>query len=106
VGIIQLFVDGKRAIGSYVKVFTIPKGSKRTDGKAKYYVDGYTDIAGQFKYGLTDLQLIEEFALLAITEVGAVVRYAAPPKAKTENGLFRKRSSSSSSASSDGSDSS
>lgn len=69
-----------------MKVFTLPKGTKRPETKgSRYYVDGYTDIAGKFRYALTDIQLIEEFALLAITEVGAVVRYATPPRVKTED---------------------
>lgn len=83
-GVIQVFVDGKRSPGSYVKVFTTRKGVKRPTSDSKYYVDGYTDIAGKFKYGLTDLTLIEQFALLVITEAGAIVKYTPPPRVKSE----------------------
>lgn len=54
-----MFVDKQRAPGSYVKVFTTRKGVKRPTNDAQYYVDGYTDIAGKFRYALTDLQKIE-----------------------------------------------
>jgi len=48
-GLLQVFYDGKRQPGCYVKVYS--KGSKGT----KFYRDGYTDITGKFKYALADL---------------------------------------------------
>jgi hypothetical protein len=57
-GVIQVFVDSNRAPGCYVKVFTLKKGITRPSSNGQYYVDGYTDIAGKFRYGLTDLQRI------------------------------------------------
>lgn len=83
-GVVQVFVNSVRASGCYVKVFTLPKGVKRPSSNGQYYVDGYTDIAGKFRYGLTDLQKIEEFALLIITAIGAVVKYAVPGKVSEE----------------------
>lgn len=49
VGSLQVFFDGKKQSGCYVKVYS--NGSK---GK-KFYRDGYTDITGNFKYALNDL---------------------------------------------------
>lgn len=43
--------------GAYVKVFNILKGDKKAK-KAIFYVDGYSDITGKFKYALSDLSSI------------------------------------------------
>lgn len=48
-GLLQVFYEGKRQPGCYVKVYsTGTKGSK-------FYRDGYTDITGKFRYALADL---------------------------------------------------
>ncbi len=48
-GTLQVFYDGKKQTGCYVKVYST--GSKGN----KFYRDGYTDITGKFKYVLADL---------------------------------------------------
>jgi len=63
---VQIFTEGKRAPASYVKVFSVRK-EDRKGKKAIFYVDGYTDITGKFKYALTDLSVISSFALLIVT---------------------------------------
>jgi hypothetical protein len=98
-----VFVEGKRAPGSYVKVFTIPKGAKRPTNEGRYYVDGYTDIAGKFRYALTDVHLIAEFALLVITDIGAITKYASPPSSNGQEERKRRKYSSSSGSDSDSS---
>ena len=76
-GIIQVFGDGKRIPGAYIKVFNTSK-SKKDNGK--FYVDGYTDIAGKFKYALSDLKTIGQFSILIVTDLGSVVKLVNPPK--------------------------
>ncbi len=70
--------DGKALSAVYVKVY-----AKQKDGAVKFYKDGYTDLRGRFDYAslsTDDLDRVERFALLVMSEEhGAVVREAAPP---------------------------
>jgi hypothetical protein len=43
-------------------------------------VDGYSDIAGKFKYAFSDLNSIEKFGLLIVTNIGSTIKFVAPPK--------------------------
>ena len=65
--------------GVYVKVY-----ARRGDGSVKFYKDGYTDLRGRFDYGTlstSDLDDVQRFALLFVSDDGAaVLREAAPPK--------------------------
>ena len=66
-------MDRRRAIGSYVKVFS------RSNGDTKFYRDGYTDMTGTFRYALSDLDNISDFSILVCTEKGGVVQRVKPP---------------------------
>jgi hypothetical protein len=63
----------------YVKVY-----ARMTDGRTRFYKDGYTDLRGRFDYAslsTNELDFVDRFALLVMSEEnGAVVREAAPPK--------------------------
>jgi hypothetical protein len=63
----------------YVKVY-----ARMTDGRTRFYKDGYTDLRGRFDYAslsTNELDFVDRFALLVLSEHnGAVVREAAPPK--------------------------
>ena len=99
---VQIFADSKRVPGAYVKVFNVPKGDRK-GGKAIFYVDGYSDITGKFKYALSDLSSIEKFALLIVTDIGSIIKFVAPPK--TNPDADKKRPRNNSISSSDSSDS-
>jgi hypothetical protein len=60
-GTLQVFVCKKRAVGSYVKVFS------DNDRKKAFYRDGYTDMTGTFKYAMSDLDGIKEFSIFVST---------------------------------------
>lgn len=60
-GLIQVFIDGKKCPGCYCKVY------QNKHGEHKFYRDGYTDITGTFKYALSDLDGITEFAVLVVS---------------------------------------
>lgn len=49
------------------------------NGQNKFYRDGYTDITGTFKYALADLEGVTQFAILFVTDYGAVVERVKPP---------------------------
>lgn len=66
-------MNKKKAVGAYVKVFVL-----KAQG-SKFYRDGYTDMTGSFKYALSDLDGINEFAILALTEKGGVIERVKPP---------------------------
>jgi len=70
--------DGTALPAVYVKVY-----ARQRDGTVKFYKDGYTDLRGRFDYAslsTDDLDRVERFALLLLSEEhGAVVREAAPP---------------------------
>lgn len=72
-GLAQVFLNNKKQPGCYVKVYKI-KG-----GVYSFYRDGYTDITGTFKYALTDLEGVSEFAILFTTENGSVIQKVKPP---------------------------
>jgi hypothetical protein len=92
--------------GAYLKVFSIFEGDRKTK-KAIFYVDGYSDITGKFKYALSDLSSIEKFALLIVTDIGSIIKFVAPPKTNPDSDKkrIRNRSVSSSFSSSSGSSS-
>lgn len=48
------------------------------NGSNKFYRDGYTDIAGKFKYALSDLEEISEFSILFLTDYGGKVEKVNP----------------------------
>ena len=72
-GTIQVFVNKKKKPGAYVKVFS------KNRIISKFYRDGYTDITGTFRYAMSDLEGIEQFAILVETERGGCVNTAKPP---------------------------
>jgi hypothetical protein len=65
---------------TYVKVYA----RMTTDGRIRFFKDGYTDLRGKFDYvslSTSDLDGVENFALLVMhDEHGAVIREATPPK--------------------------
>ncbi|MCD4825088.1 MAG: hypothetical protein K8S55_10800 [Phycisphaerae bacterium] len=70
---------GKALPKVYVKVY-----ARMTDGTAKFYKDGYTDLRGRFDYTSLNTNVInhiKKFSLLILSDThGAVVREAAVPK--------------------------
>ena len=70
---------GKAVPGTYVKVY-----AKMSDGKVRFFKDGYTDLRGRFDYTSLNTNELEDTARLAVLILsdtfGAVVREAAPPK--------------------------
>ena len=62
----------------YVKVY-----ARHHDGSVEFYKDGYTDLRGRFDYASVstdDLDHVEKFALLIMSDdAGAVVRETPPP---------------------------
>ncbi len=72
--------DGAKAVAkAYVKVY-----ARGTDGRVKFYKDGYTDLRGRFDYtslNTNEIDRVSRLAILILSPVhGAVVREAAPPK--------------------------
>lgn len=63
----------------YVKAYARLRG-----GQVRFYKDGYTDLRGRFDYvslSTDDLDRVERFALLVLSDDhGAVIREAPPPK--------------------------
>lgn len=72
-GVLQVFYEGKKLAGCYCKVYQMKRG------EIKFYRDGYTDIAGCFKYALANLDGISGFSVLAMSEHGGVTVGAKPP---------------------------
>ena len=70
--------SGKPLSAVYVKVY-----ARHTDGTVEFYKDGYTDLRGRFDYASVstdELERVEKFALLIMSdEAGAVVRETPPP---------------------------
>jgi hypothetical protein len=62
----------------YVKVF-----ARMSDGRVRFYKDGYTDLRGRFDYAslsATDTPRVARYAILVLSdEHGAVIREVAPP---------------------------
>jgi hypothetical protein len=69
----QVFVDNKRKPGCYCKVYQM------RNGESKFCRDGYTDITGTFKYALTDLTGVTQFAILFVTDRGSLIERVRPP---------------------------
>lgn len=76
-GVAVVYVDGKPRPGAYVKVYA--KGKE-----TRFYKDGYTDIQGRFKY-VSQLDDVEKFSLLFITDKGGVTKFARTP---SKNGVL------------------
>jgi hypothetical protein len=70
--------SGKPLSAVYVKVY-----ARHTDGSVEFYKDGYTDLRGRFDYAsisTDDLDNVEKFAVLVMSDdAGAVVRETPPP---------------------------
>ena len=70
---------GKAMPKTYVKVY-----ARGTDGRVRFYKDGYTDLRGRFEYAslsTNDLDNVDRFSVLVLSDTeGAVVREVAPPK--------------------------
>ncbi len=49
VGMLDVFINKKKGVGVYVKVFATKREGKQ------FYRDGYTDMTGSFKYALSDI---------------------------------------------------
>jgi hypothetical protein len=62
----------------YVKVY-----ARQRNGSVEFYKDGYTDLRGRFDYAsisTDDLDRVDKFAILVISDDdGAVVRETPPP---------------------------
>lgn len=71
--------NGKPVPKAYVKVY-----AQMSDGRVKFYKDGYTDLRGRFDYAslsTSDLDQATKFSILVLSEAnGALVREATPPK--------------------------
>jgi hypothetical protein len=71
---------GARATAAYVKVY-----GRDSNGKAFFYKDGYTDLAGRFDYASVstdDLGRTKRFAVLVVDAEGGAARLeCAPPLA-------------------------
>jgi hypothetical protein len=72
--------EGGRPVSrAYVKVY-----AQSSDGRVKFYKDGYTDLRGRFDYAslsTDDLGGVRKFAILILSDDhGALVREATPPK--------------------------
>jgi hypothetical protein len=70
---------GRKSLpGVYVKAY-----ARMTDGRTRFYKDGYTDLRGRFDYAslsTNDLDQVDRFALLVMSDDhGADVREVAPP---------------------------
>lgn len=72
-GIAYVYLEGKAKPGAYCKVYA--KDSSQT----RFFKDGYTDLQGKFKYITSDIEGIETFAVLFLTEQGGIVKYARKP---------------------------
>lgn len=72
-------VAGKPVPKAYVKVY-----AQLSDGRVKFYKDGYTDLRGRFDYAsisTDDLDQASKFSILVLSDSnGALVREANPPK--------------------------
>ncbi|NQU39424.1 MAG: hypothetical protein HQ523_05680, partial [Lentisphaerae bacterium] len=70
---------GKAVAKAYVKVY-----ARSSDGRIKFYKDGYTDLRGRFDYtslNTNEIDRVTHFAILILSpNDGAVVREAVPPK--------------------------
>ena len=70
---------GKPVPSAYVKVY-----AKTSEGKVKFFKDGYTDLRGRFDYASLNTNELDNTARLAVLVLsdtfGAVVREAPPPK--------------------------
>ncbi len=73
IGLLEAFVNKKKGVGVYVKVFVLKRGKK------EFYRDGYTDMTGTFKYALSDIDEITSFAILVQTDKGGVIKRVNPP---------------------------
>lgn len=72
-------VAGKPVAKAYVKVY-----AQMSDGRVKFYKDGYTDLRGRFDYAslsTDDLDQAGKFSILILSDSnGALVREANPPQ--------------------------
>jgi len=47
--------------------------------RKNFYRDGYTDMTGKFRYAMSDLAGIKEFAIFVSTHIGGVIQTVKPP---------------------------
>ncbi|MFN3191864.1 MAG: hypothetical protein ACE361_15235 [Aureliella sp.] len=79
-GQLRVAVEQGRAgvAGAYVKVY-----AEHSDGKVRFFKDGYTDLRGRFDYATlstNELDSVKRFAILVLdAERGAVVEEVKPP---------------------------
>jgi hypothetical protein len=72
-GFAYVYIDGKATPSVYCKVYA-------KDGSGtRFFKDGYTDIQGKFKYITSDIEEIQTFAILFLTEQGGIIKYARKP---------------------------
>jgi hypothetical protein len=72
-GFAYVYIDGKAMPSVYCKVYA-------KDGSGtRFFKDGYTDIQGKFKYITSDIEEIQTFAILFLTEQGGIIKYARKP---------------------------
>lgn len=72
-GFAYVYVDGKAKPGAYCKVYA------KDNSNTRFFKDGYTDLQGKFKYITSDIEGIQTFAILFLTEQGGIVKYARKP---------------------------
>jgi hypothetical protein len=72
-GVAYVYLDGKAKPGAYCKVY-----AKGNNG-VRFFKDGYTDIQGKFKYITSDIEGIDTFAILFLTDKGGIVKNARKP---------------------------
>ena len=80
-GLAYAYVEGKAKPGAYCKVYV--KDSSGT----RFFKDGYTDIQGKFKYITSDIDNVESFAILFLTDQGGIIKYARKPNTVGTVGL-------------------
>jgi len=69
---LKVFHNNKKCTTSYCKVYS--DGAKGQ----KFYRDGYTDVASNFRYALS-LDGITEFSILVLTDYGGIIQRVKPP---------------------------
>lgn len=72
-GTLQVFLNKKKQPGAYIKVFSNKNYSK------PFYRDGYTDMTGTFRYAMSDLDEINMFSILVLTQRGGQILKVKPP---------------------------
>lgn len=73
-GTLIVYHKGKKCTTSYCKVYS------NGDKGEKFYRDGYTDVASNFRYALS-VDGIKEFSILILTDFGGIIQRVKAPTA-------------------------